>query len=364
MIFIKFSSKGKKEVFNWGLVLIIFVMINIILYNISFLSYIFRDNIIIKVVLLLFPVVGFGIGSYQLITNKLNKSVIGGRIWGGLSVVLAIELMAIICYPVSIISTSISINLTDTSKVFSNDSIKSNFNDFDYKVDCETKKINNVTYYYDNQNSRDDIKVCDDALDIARIKVDAYFPYAEYPMKVVVLEDFEKLGKSYTSNAVGLTTYPDMVIYILNSNTRMDKRRNSRKDADRDTRSTMCHEYVHFVMFKEIEKRQIFPSSDIPVWVQEGMAYYVENLNYNDFKIDTYAKMKNLKYADKEFSGENGIEYYIASSVIINHLIKNYGGNRVVMNILDDMETSKDFYKSFNKVVGKTFEEIEDEVLD
>lgn len=264
---------------------------------------------------------------------------------------------------ISLIKTSISLNFREFPKICSYFEKEQNYREFNYEIDCKKQKINNITYYYDSEDSKRDIKVCDEALDLARIKVSKYFPYKEYPMKVVILSSFDKLNKSSINNAVGLTTYPDLIIYILNTNSRMNKKRNSIIEARIDTKSTVCHEYVHFVMFKIMEEEDIFPVSSVPVWFQEGTAYYIENLYYDGYKFENYIKLKNLKYANKEFCGSNGIEYYIASTAIINHLINNYGGNRIINDILNDMKYTKDFYKSFRNVVGKTFEEIEDEVL-
>lgn len=307
------------------------------------------------------------IGVYEFL--KIKSKNMWEKQWFLLLLIISLEIMFWVCGLTTFFQGALKLTKFPFQANIKNDYISEKNNStnlngkFDYKRECNQKKINNIIYYYDSKESENDIISCNKGIELAGINMDKYFDHKEQEIKVVILNDFEKLGKKNISNAVGITTYPEKVIYILNSQTRMKELLKDKESSSEDIKSTICHEYVHLVIFNEIEEREIFPTSKVPVWLQEGLAFYIENENYKKYELDKYSKLDNLKYADTEFLEENGFEYYLASSVLVKNIIDNYGGEKVFENILDDMEKTKDFYKSFENIIGKTYEEVEEEVL-
>lgn len=126
----------------------------------------------------------------------------------------------------------------------------------------------------------------------------------------------------------------------------------------------IIHEYTHHIVNYYCKENDI-NKYNIPTWFEEGIAEYTSMIHNEGeliyvVDIDKRADFRNLGNSNEEISNmiNEGYNVYGQSYLVIKEIVKENGID-IIMNILNDSK-NMEFYDAFEKNVGKSIEDIVD----
>lgn len=257
--------------------------------------------------------------------------------------------------------------------------IKKNYKEYKYDINLklEEMKINEVyktldsekrgkiTYYYDLSSSKESIDIINDTIEEMHSKINNILNLDnEIEGKIAILMTLEKLGvkdrdaEAYVNllnNIVNIKslyaykTYSSMYIYDYEEYNNLTEDR-----ILKDYKSIVIHEYTHKLTNDLIDKNQ-GNRLDFPIWFFEGIAVYSQKVCLNEPFNYTLKEKIDLK-DNSGFKSSNPEDYYEASGQAVNELISNFGED-IILKIISDTKKTQNFYKSFQNITDKTFED-------
>ncbi|MGL5352563.1 MAG: hypothetical protein ACRDA5_04470 [Clostridium sp.] len=339
-----------------------------------------------KRIIVIWAFILIGIGVFQLVTNKIKFKYMYGRTWGVAFIISSFFL--VMPYLINVFNEVITVacNYNQDEKYEKLMGIVSgNFSESEmdniYKrytlskfentigiLDKET--IGNITYYYDDDKSKESVVVANDLISKVHNEVNKYFKVpSETPIDIAILKDF-KLAEKYADSPDGFVNSSNKKLYIkskesLENMSDLDKELaieyyGSIPDKHGYFENVLLHEYTHKLTAESASSFNIEPY-DLPHWFYEGMAVYVESLYYNKPIANSTSYLDGLKN-NSNFQGPNRNQYYERSAVLINYIIKTYGDN-IIVDIISNINDDTDIYKALEKVTGESFETISEKVF-
>lgn len=205
----------------------------------------------------------------------------------------------------------------------------------------ETKKLDNITYYYSNKSDATYINNIKDYIKEGEAKTVPFLGnITMYPYNVIIFATPEAFGKACDINpkengAITLLTS----LYIPCANIKLD---------------LLAHEYTHYKINCLCKEKGI-QVSKIPSWFNEGVAEYVSStLSPYRFKYISIQNIQDFRNLDTNTQfiikvGDNQ-KAYTQSYIAVKKIIQLKGKNAIKEIIINSK--SMTFDKSFEKVVG------------
>lgn len=306
------------------------------------------------------------IGVVQLIFKKINFKYIYGRGWGVIIIFSSLFLTGLteMCKVNEVIYLLYDgdVKLIEEEKKriinegFDTDSVMTMyqfkmFEEIDNKF--ESKKIDNITYYYDDEHSKATVetinnsinKYCDTINELLNID-------NENQSEIVIVKTLDVI-ENIDPGVVAFLNPITNKMYFKND---YGYRNGMVEGGLLQFEGTVIHEYTHKLTIDKLNKYSIDPD-ELPPWFYEGLATYVEK-KYMGEEIPKKTKKEGDIKNPNNFVAPKSFSYYTKSAILINYLVETFE-EKVIADIIVEIYESKDIYQSIKNVTGKTFEEIE-----
>lgn len=205
----------------------------------------------------------------------------------------------------------------------------------------DTKKFDNVTYYYSNKRDENNINNIQEYIRKGEEKTAPLFgQITMYPFNIVIFTTSELFGKALEVNpkeCQAITALDSLFIPY-----------------DKINLYVFVHEYTHYKMNSFYNEKDI-QKFKIPSWFEEGVAEYASSTLFPDkFKNPKIQTIENFRKLDKNTqmskSEQNGQESYMQSYIAVKKIIQLKGINSIQKILVNTK--SMTFYSSFEKVIG------------
>lgn len=214
--------------------------------------------------------------------------------------------------------------------------------------DMQSKKLDNVTYYYSNKQDETYINTINQYVREGEVKTATLLgKTTRYPFNITMFTTSEAFGKVFNVNpkkSQAVTIFDSLYIPCDNINPYV-----------------FVHEYTHYKINSFCKQNEL-SISKLPVWFSEGVAEYASSTLFpNKFKNSKIVKMQDFKKLDKlkqMLASENKEQSsYMQSYIAIKKIIE-IKGNDTIQEILINTKAMS-FYDSFEKAVGLSIEDFQ-----
>ncbi|MEG0295872.1 MAG: hypothetical protein RR620_04070 [Clostridium sp.] len=319
------------------------------------------------------------LGIVQLFWNTIDLKYLYGRIWGAVIIFSCVfliqpynlnglnEILTVACnYDEDKINEMKSSVLNDDYDIDSLITMYS-ISKFEQQIDTlESEKRDDITFYYDDINSKDSIEVIEDSIINFHSKINTIFKLDnEINAEIVILNSLSTESENNSTTA-GYVNRHNNKIY-LNSKYSMEyvndidrefleRYYTNNESVDERAYPTIAiHEYTHKLTNDIINNYELM-GANFPKWFYEGLAVYSEYL-YNEKEIPLSTTNKGDLKDNNNFDGLNASFFYERAGVLMNNLLKNNGEN-FILNLLDNMQKGNDIYIAIEEVTGESFDSI------
>ncbi|MBK5242979.1 tetratricopeptide repeat protein [Clostridium sp.] len=208
----------------------------------------------------------------------------------------------------------------------------------------ETKKFDNITYYYLNKGDETYINTIKEYIKEGEVKIAPLLGQTTmYPFNIIIFTTSESFGKAFNVNpeeSRAVTIFDSL--YVPNDNI------NS---------YVLVHEYTHYKMSSFCKDKDI-QEFKIPSWFQEGVAEYTSSsLLPEVFKNPKIQQIKDFRKLDKNTQMWKYNESYMQSYIAVKKLIELKGQNSIQQILINTK--SMTFYNAFEKVVGLNIDDFQ-----
>lgn len=213
-----------------------------------------------------------------------------------------------------------------------------------------------VSIYY-NENSKELLPITKETLDLAFAKTESLFGEISYePVDFILLEEAEELAKlSGTENLGGFYTELDRVLAIQYYDKKLILERD--KFSLYIFQEIILHEYTHYAFARKTQDWDIYPA-----WFREGVSEYVADegrgASIRDYELIPFAQL-NTQQQWEEANTLAETNNYVQSYYAIKYLTDEYGEG-IISEIMDSVNETKNFEKSFEELTGLTISELEE----
>jgi hypothetical protein len=212
----------------------------------------------------------------------------------------------------------------------------------------QTKKSDNITYYYLNKEDESYINIIKEYLRVGEDKTSLLLGHTTmYPFNITMFTTSEAFGEVFKVNSK-----ESQAVTILNS---------LYIPCDNINPYVFVHEYTHYKI-NSFCKQNGISISKIPIWFSEGVAEYTSSTlfpykfrNPKIQKIQDFRKLDKLKQMLESENNEQSP--YMQSYIAIKKLIEIKGTDYIQSILLNTK--SMTFYDSFEKVVGLSIEDFQ-----
>lgn len=215
----------------------------------------------------------------------------------------------------------------------------------------ESFELENGSEYYEKNINSENKDTIEKWLKQARKDTSTVFDInGEYKVDIVIFNSEDEFKEALKINI------NDVAAIYLNDTIYMYK--------DSIKGRNIIHEYTHHIVNYYCKENDI-NKYNIPTWFEEGVAEYTSMIHNTGeliyvVDIDKKVDFRNLGNSNKEISDmiNNGYNVYGQSYLVIKDIVKEKGID-IIMNILNDSKYME-FYDAFEKNVGKSIEDIVD----
>ncbi|MGL5823020.1 MAG: collagenase [Sarcina sp.] len=222
----------------------------------------------------------------------------------------------------------------------------------DFHPNLKKYEIDNYTFLYDTQESKDDIPYIKKTLDENKEKILNFLGIKTEPnLTIRVLTKFNKKH----SDALGYVYFHNNIVNIVNTNTHKELIYSDNTAITNDIfQETLLHEYTHSLINQKLIEKKIYPNK-LPFWFNEGIAEYIGKITTDkDIPTSSFSEIKPTDL-DKLFQS-NSSKFYKESSIYINNLMTNYSPT-IISDILNYLEYL-DFEDAIEKATLNSLDEI------
>ena len=212
----------------------------------------------------------------------------------------------------------------------------------------QTKKSDNITYYYLNKEDEAYINTIKEYLRVGEGKTAMLLGTTTmYPFNITMFTTSEAFGKVFKVNpeeSQAVTIFNSLYIPCDNINPYV-----------------FVHEYTHYKI-NSFCKQNGLSISKIPIWFSEGVAEYASSSLFPDkFKNPKIQKIQDFRKLDKlkqMLESENAEQSsYMQSYIAVKKIIEIKGKDSIQRILINTK--SMTFYNSFEKVVGLSIEDFQ-----
>lgn len=369
------DNKKKSDIY-----LTVFLVVAIIgCIALSGLIYIIDYMTITKPILGVFILLLIAVGIFQLCFNKINYKFIQGRSWGIAFVVSGIFLCFVnvvnglnervtiaFNYDKEKISEyKTQLNHSDEDIKYMNDLY--NMNKFESMIKgLKPEKIDNITYHYDNENSRESIKLVDPAIKDFHSKINELFKLSDNVEGEIAILESLSTAEMYDEGVAAFVNGGNNKIY-LRSKFSYENLSDYDKEfyleafgkipmaSDEEYIAVVLHEYTH-KLTNDIAYKNNLNTYYLPTWIYEGLATYTEYKYHNKEIPTTEIDLSKTDIRNNSnFWGYGATVYYEKSCIYINRLIERYGQD-IIVKLFENMSTGNDIYQAIKEETGMSFE--------
>lgn len=368
-----------KKDFNIIGMIIYFITITIIMWLLCVLFY-FKpySDIDIKLIGTL-GIIIFGIGVFQLVSNKIEIGFIYGRVWGAILIATCILLLAPIA-ALDINEMVTTVYSGDSKEIFN---VKRLILDEEESILSEVKEkyefarydnlvngLNKVEkpgaiFYYDNVKSKESVDIAYETLNNYHQELSKLFNIKDdIDTDIVILEKLST-AEMYSESVGGFLNLINNKIYLLSKHSleylseeeieEYKKYYGFVPEIDTTFESVLVHEYTHKLTRDLLKGNDIDPIT-LPTWFYEGIAEYSEKSYSNkDIPLKT-GRLSDIT-DDRNYSGVNAVAYYDRAGIFINYMINTYGDD-IIVRLVENMDKDTNIYDSLVNVTGKNFNDL------
>ncbi|MEK6265986.1 MAG: collagenase [Clostridium sp.] len=208
----------------------------------------------------------------------------------------------------------------------------------------ETKKFDNITYYYLNKGNGTYINTIKEYIKEGEVKTTPLLGQTTmYPFNIIIFPTSESFGKAFNVNpeeSKAVTIFDSL--YVPNDNI------NS---------YVLVHEYTHYKMSSFCKDKGI-QGFKIPSWFSEGVAEYASSTLFPDkFMNPKIQKIKDFRKLDKNTQMWKYHDSYVQSYMAVRKIIEIKGKDSIQQILINTK--SMTFYNAFEKVVGLSIEDFQ-----
>lgn len=213
-----------------------------------------------------------------------------------------------------------------------------------------------VSIYY-NENSGELLPITKEILNLAFTKTEAVFGEISYePVDFILLEEGEELAKlSGNKDLDGFYTEIDGVFAVQYYDKELILERD--KSSLNTFQEIILHEYTHYAFARKTQDWDIYPA-----WFREGVSEYVGDEGWgaslHDYEIIPFAQLNTQKQWE-EANALAETNNYVQSYNLIMNLTNEYGEG-LIKEIMDSVNETKNFEKSFEEVTGLTISDLDE----
>lgn len=212
----------------------------------------------------------------------------------------------------------------------------------------ETKKIDNITYYYVNKSDETYINNIKEYITEGEGKIEPLLGQIPlYPLNIIMFATSDAFAQIFNVNPQKSQAVTDMdSLYIPCAN--IDS-------------YILVHEYTHYKM-NSFYKENGLSIFKIPSWFSEGVAEYASSTlfpeKFKNPKLQTIQDFRKLDTAKQMKESElSGRESYMQSYLAVRKITELKGRNSIQQILINTK--SMTFYDAFEKVVGLSIEDFQ-----
>lgn len=216
-----------------------------------------------------------------------------------------------------------------------------------------------VSIYYE-EDFIDLLPIAKETLDLAFTKTEALFgTTSQEPIDFLVFQDSEEMAKlSEMEGGAGFYSEEDKMLAIHYLDKDLIIKRE--KYPLYMFQGIILHEYTHYAFARKAKDLSFYP-----LWFQEGVAVYTENEGQGApspesksipfAQLTTHEQWERARYIE---STNNYAQSYYAIEFLINEF-----GEKVISDIMNSANKTKDFGESFKEITGLTIHELDSAYL-
>lgn len=213
----------------------------------------------------------------------------------------------------------------------------------DFHPNLKKYEIDNYTFLYDTQESKDDILFIKNTLDANKDTILKFLEINKEPN--ITIRILSKFNKKH-SDALGYVYFHNNIINIVNTSAHNQLIYSNNLNMTNDIfQETLLHEYTHALINQKLIEKKIYPNK-VPFWFNEGIAEYIGKLSTdNTIPVSSNSNIKPTEL--DELFESNSSKFYKESSIYINNLVTNYSP-KIISDILNYLE-----YLNFESALEK-----------
>lgn len=227
------------------------------------------------------------------------------------------------------------------------------------KESMESSNHDHVTIYYSNLNNNL-LKLTTEALEESFNTNSLYLDNYNNPHDLIILNTHEELSRITNTDGIATEGFYNHSLNLSVVLIPQDKEalENQSPPVIWDFKKDIMHEYSHFVFWGKLNELNI-SDEKIPMWFIEGYAEYIgyQGLGYVFMDKEPYPLNELTTY--EQWINHMKVDshpIYVQSYLAVYTLIERYG-DKVILNILEEMKSIDDFSKAFENITGIKIED-------